>query len=165
MIDSCKADVSSFSPSSEQLTRGQRSKRQPLNSLRWPIYVFNSVDDIKLPRYTLPPTHHPSFFRNLPPSWLTANQLWRQMIVSVARVLVRNVFTQRRCEFYMVITLKWAWVALLVIPLREAPSFMSQSRILIERVSSIDRFRRECRQVTFQVAKERISIAVKYLCT
>ena len=54
---------------------------------------------------------------------------------------------------------------LLVIPSREAPSFMSQSRILIERVSSIDRFRRECRQVTFQVAKERISIAVKYLCT
>ena len=54
---------------------------------------------------------------------------------------------------------------LLVIPSREAPSFMSQSRILIEQVSSIDRFRRECRQVTFQVAKERISIAVKYLCT
>ena len=49
---------------------------------------------------------------------------------------------------------------------------MSQSRILIERVSSIDQRsvyravstnRRECRQVTFQVVKERMSIAVKYV--
>ena len=43
-------------------------KRQPLISLRWPIYVFNSVDSTKLPCYTLPPTQHHSFFRNLPPS-------------------------------------------------------------------------------------------------
>ena len=42
------ADVSSVSPSQEQLTKGLRSKRQPLNSLRWSIYVFNSVVNTKL---------------------------------------------------------------------------------------------------------------------
>ena len=40
-----KADVSSVSPSSIALTKGLRSKRQPLKSLRRPIYVFNSVDN------------------------------------------------------------------------------------------------------------------------
>ena len=33
-----------------------------LNSLRWPIYDINSVDNTKLPCYTLPPTQHHSFF-------------------------------------------------------------------------------------------------------
>ena len=28
--------------------KGERSKRQPLNSLRWPIYVINSTDNTKL---------------------------------------------------------------------------------------------------------------------
>ena len=36
------------------------------NSLRWPIYDINSVDNTKLPCYTLTPTQHHSFFRNLP---------------------------------------------------------------------------------------------------
>ena len=36
-------------------------------SSRWPIYVINSVDNTKLPSYTLLPTQHHSFFRNLPP--------------------------------------------------------------------------------------------------
>ena len=44
----------------------ERSKR-PLNCLRWPIYVINSVDNTKLPWYTLPPTQHHSFFKNLIP--------------------------------------------------------------------------------------------------
>ena len=30
------------------LTKGERSKRQPLNSLRWPIYAINSIDNTKL---------------------------------------------------------------------------------------------------------------------
>ena len=51
------------------MMKGQRSKRQILNSLRWPIYVINSVDNTKLPCYTLPPTQHHSFFRNLPPEF------------------------------------------------------------------------------------------------
>ena len=34
------------------LTKDQHWKRQPLNSLQWPIYVFNSVDNTKLPCYT-----------------------------------------------------------------------------------------------------------------
>ena len=45
----------------------QRLKRQLLNSLRWPIYVTNLVDDAKLPCYTLPPMQHHRFFRILPP--------------------------------------------------------------------------------------------------
>ena len=36
-----------------------------LNSLRWPIYVINSVDNTKLPCYTLPPTRHHIFLGNL----------------------------------------------------------------------------------------------------
>ena len=41
------------------------------NSLRWPIYVINSVDGILLPCYTLPPTQHHSFFRNLSPFFIS----------------------------------------------------------------------------------------------
>ena len=48
-VKSFKADVSSISPSSIALTKDQRSKRQLLNSLRWPIYVVNSVDNAQLP--------------------------------------------------------------------------------------------------------------------
>ena len=46
---------------------GLTLKWQLWNSLQWPIYVINSVDNSKLPCYTLPPTQHHSFFRNLPP--------------------------------------------------------------------------------------------------
>ena len=45
---SLEADILSVSPSSEQLMKGCRSK-QPLNSIRWLIYVFNSVVNTKLP--------------------------------------------------------------------------------------------------------------------
>ena len=48
------------------LTKGLRSKRQIFNSLRWPIYITNSVNNTELPCYTLPPTQHLSLFRNLP---------------------------------------------------------------------------------------------------
>ena len=54
-VKSLKADVSSVS----------------LITLRWPIYVFNSVDNTKLPCYTLPPTQHNSFSRNLPPLFVS----------------------------------------------------------------------------------------------
>ena len=37
------------------------------SALQRPIYVFNSVDNTKLPYYTLPPAQHHSFFRNLLP--------------------------------------------------------------------------------------------------
>ena len=37
------------------------------NSIRGPVYVINSVDKTKLPCYTLSPTQHHSFFRNLSP--------------------------------------------------------------------------------------------------
>ena len=50
------------------LTKGSRMNVNFRNSLRWPIYVINSVDNTELPCYTLPPTQHHSFFRNQPPS-------------------------------------------------------------------------------------------------
>ena len=37
-----------------------------LKLFTWPIYVINSVDDPKLPYYTLSLTQHHSFFRNVP---------------------------------------------------------------------------------------------------
>ena len=37
-----------------------------LNSLRWLIYVINSIDNTKPPYHTLSPTQHHSFFSNLP---------------------------------------------------------------------------------------------------
>ena len=42
------------------------AKRQLCNSLRWPTYVINSVDNTKIPCYTLPPTQRHRFFKNLP---------------------------------------------------------------------------------------------------
>ena len=54
-------------------------KRRLLNSLRWTIYVINLVENTKLPCYTLPPTQHHCFFRNLPPLSIispSANVFW-----------------------------------------------------------------------------------------
>ena len=42
-------------------------KCQLLNSTQWPIYIINSVNNTKLPCYTLPLMQHQNFFRNLPP--------------------------------------------------------------------------------------------------
>ena len=59
---------------------GQRSKRQVLNSLRWPMNVINLVDNTKLPCSTLPPTLHHSFFRNLPPLFIWLNNCLFQLV-------------------------------------------------------------------------------------
>ena len=69
---SVKSDVSSVIPSSvlcqgANAETSKTSKRQLWNSLHWPIYVINTVDDTKLPSYTLPPIQHHSFFRKLSP--------------------------------------------------------------------------------------------------
>ena len=48
-VKSKKADVSTDGPSSERLTKGYRSKHQLFYSLRWPIFVFNSVVYTNLP--------------------------------------------------------------------------------------------------------------------
>ena len=47
--------ISSHSPWSERmaLTKDQGSKRQLWNSLRWPVYIINSVDKIKLSYYII----------------------------------------------------------------------------------------------------------------
>ena len=60
---SVKADISF-------LMKGLRSKCLLLNSLRWSICSMNSVDNTKLPCYSLPPTQHHSLFRNLPPLFM-----------------------------------------------------------------------------------------------
>ena len=41
------------------------------NSLRWSIYIINSVDKTKFSCYTPQPTQHHSFFRNLPPLFVS----------------------------------------------------------------------------------------------
>ena len=53
----------------QSLWRANTQNISFLNSLWWPIYVNNSVDNTKLPCYTLPLMQH-SFFRNLSPSSL-----------------------------------------------------------------------------------------------
>ena len=42
-------------------------KCQLLNSIKWPIHIISSVNNTKLPCYTLLLMQHHSFFRNLPP--------------------------------------------------------------------------------------------------
>ena len=42
-------------------------KTSAFKLLRWPVYIINSVDNTKLPCYTLPLMQHHSFLRNLPP--------------------------------------------------------------------------------------------------
>ena len=64
-----KADVSSVSPSSEQVTKGEglMLKTPAFRiSVRWPIYIINSFDKTKFLYTTSPPTQHHSFFRNYP---------------------------------------------------------------------------------------------------
>ena len=52
------------------------SKCQLFNSIQWPIYIINSVNNTKLPCYALPLMQHHSFFRNLPrlPAQQSSNQ-------------------------------------------------------------------------------------------
>ena len=45
----------------------KHSKCHLLNSLWWPIYIINSVDNTELPCFTLPQTQYHNFFRNFPP--------------------------------------------------------------------------------------------------
>ena len=61
-----KADVSSVSPSirSDQGLTLETSAFKI--SVRWPIYIINSVDKTKFLYTTSPPTQHHSFFRNYP---------------------------------------------------------------------------------------------------
>ena len=66
-IDPFSADKPTHNPQFLQLLwwMAKHSKQQLLNSLWWPIYVINSVDDTstKLPCYTHLPMQHHSFFR------------------------------------------------------------------------------------------------------
>ena len=48
-----------------------------LNSLQWPIYVFNSVVNTKLP--VILSHHHHSFFRNLSSFYLVDCSFGRQL--------------------------------------------------------------------------------------
>ena len=49
-------------------------KRQLWNSIQSPFYVINSVDNTKLPFYTLPPMQHHGFFRNYDLLWFADRQ-------------------------------------------------------------------------------------------
>ena len=58
-------------------------KCQPWNFLQCPIYIINSVDNIKSPFYTLQPRQYHSFIRNFSP-------LWKSQLVYFLSVLVLN---------------------------------------------------------------------------
>ena len=49
-------------------------KRQLWNSIQWPFYVINTVDNTKLPFYTLQPMQHHGFFRNYDLLWFADQQ-------------------------------------------------------------------------------------------
>ena len=87
VIRSLKADVSSVSPSSLAMKKDSRSKRQLWNSLRRLIYGIKSVDDTKLPCFTLPPTQHYSLCRNLLPLLKRALRfsVWGFSVIAVFR--------------------------------------------------------------------------------
>ena len=52
--------VSSVNPSSERIMKGSDEglTLKDLKLLPWPVYIINSVDNTKLPCYTLPPKQH-----------------------------------------------------------------------------------------------------------
>ena len=52
---------------SNRWDEGLTLKTSALNSLQWPIYIINSVNNTKLHCCTLPLMQHHSFLRNLPP--------------------------------------------------------------------------------------------------
>ena len=87
-VKSLKAGVPSVSPSSERMAKGWCLKRQLWNSLRWPIYVINSVDNTELPCYTLLPTQHHRFFRTNPLysfsmwDWITSYEWASALLIS-----------------------------------------------------------------------------------
>ena len=49
------------------------------SSLKGPIYIFCSVDNTKLPCYTLPPMQHHNSFKNVPPLIKIISQYIRKM--------------------------------------------------------------------------------------
>ena len=49
-------------------------KCQLWNSIQWPFYVINTVDNTKLPFYTLLPMQHHGFFRNYDLLWFADQQ-------------------------------------------------------------------------------------------
>ena len=70
IIKSFSVDVSSVSPLSFSLMRANAQNVSCRNSLRWPVYIINSVNLTKLPCYTPPLIQLHSFFRNVPHLWL-----------------------------------------------------------------------------------------------
>ena len=63
---SLKADVSALASD-----KGLTLETSAFKLFTWPTDVINSVDNTKLPCYTLPPTQYHSLSRNLPPLWLS----------------------------------------------------------------------------------------------
>ena len=81
-------------------------KRQLWNSLRWLIYIIDSVYKPKLPCYTPPLTQHHSFFRNLPP-----------LFIDILASAIDEVLNHSICES----TVPHVWKLANVPPLPKAP--------------------------------------------
>ena len=68
----------SVSPSSQRSDEGLTLETSAFRiSVRWPIYIINSVDKTKFLYTTSPPTQHHSFFRNYPFIHLTS--IWSNL--------------------------------------------------------------------------------------
>ena len=71
-------------------------KRQLWNSIQWPFYVINTVDNTKLPFYTLPPMQHHGFFRNYDLIWFADQQHKKAMFAKTETKKKYQVFWVQR---------------------------------------------------------------------
>ena len=92
-VKSLKADVLNVSPSSIALRRANA-----WNVSEWPIWVINSVENIKLPRYIIPPTQHHSFFSHLP-SIMPCSILFQNVSNAAARSINQHLHGRNGCRF------------------------------------------------------------------
>ena len=69
-------------------------KTSAFKLLRWPVYIINSVDNTKLPCYTLSLTQHHSFLRNLPPYSFNYQLSYSELISIECRKTNTRVITR-----------------------------------------------------------------------
>ena len=87
------------------MIEGLKLEMSVWNSFGWLIYAINSVDNTKLPCYTLSPTQHHSFFRNLPLcSQVHVNlQKWKYTSIFVPKDLCGTFWLLALCPFWSLI--------------------------------------------------------------
>ena len=134
-----------------------------------PNYVINSVDNDKLPCYTLPPTQHHSFLRNFLPLFLVIDfhfRVWLRLIFNLTflrayapsqsrgrtkeikwSLKILNKQNKKVTLFPQAVQLPWVWQAYLG-PFDSVLAWEKMSRLEwmwnMECVTLIERFSTEC---------------------